>query len=116
MVLIVRTEETMNVGQIAEKIYSSRHHVAKILQRLAKSGFITSSRGPSGGFSLKKDPSEITLLDIYETIEGKLDVQSCPGEKELCPFDRKCLLGDLSHKVSSEVRKYMAEKKLSDFI
>ena len=33
MVLIARSEEKLNVGQIAEKIDSSKHHVAKVMQR-----------------------------------------------------------------------------------
>ncbi len=116
MVLIARSEETLNVGQIAEKIHSSRHHVAKVLQRLAKSGYVSSSRGPSGGFTLKMDPANITLLDVFEAIEGKFAVQSCPADKDACPFDRKCLLGDLSHKISSEIQNYMSGKKLEDYL
>ena len=115
MVLIARSNETLNVGQIAEEIFSSRHHVAKILQRLAKEGFISSNRGPAGGFTLRRAPEELTLLDIYEAIEGKFVIQSCPGDKEVCPFGT-CLMGDLSHKVSLEIRDYMVGKKLSDYL
>jgi Rrf2 family protein len=115
MVLIARSNQTLNVGQIAEKILSSRHHVAKILQRLTKNGFISSNRGPSGGFMLRQSPEEITLLDIYEAIEGKFQVQSCPGDKPECPFGT-CLLGDMSYKVSTEIRDYLVNKRLSDYL
>jgi Rrf2 family protein len=116
MVLIARSDETLNVGQIADKIHSSRHHVAKVLQRLAKNDYVSSSRGPSGGFTLKADPEKITLLDIFEAIEGKFAVQSCPADKDTCPFDKKCLLGDLSHSISSEIQNYMSGKTLADYL
>lgn len=115
MVLIVRSNETLNVGQISEKILSSRHHVAKILQRLAKNGYVSSNRGPSGGFVLRMSPEDITLLDIYEAIEGKFQIQSCPGDKPVCPFGT-CLFGDLSLKVSTEIREYLINKRLSDYL
>ena len=115
IVLIARSEQVLNVGEIAEKIKSSRHHVAKILQRLAKDGYISSNRGPSGGFILKMKPSEITLLNIYEAIEGKFQVHSCPADKAVCPFGN-CLLGDLSHRVSFELREYLAGKTLVDYL
>ncbi|MGQ1948010.1 RrF2 family transcriptional regulator [Geofilum sp. OHC36d9] len=115
MVLIAKTNEVLNVGEISARIFSSRHHVAKILQRLAKEGFISSNRGPSGGFTLRKDPDEISLLAIYESIEGTLDVQACPGAKETCPFD-SCILGDMSKRISRDIRDYMKNKKLSDYI
>ena len=56
MVLITRSTEKLNVGQIAESIDSSKHHVAKVMQRLAKENFVASNRGPSGGFVLKMKP------------------------------------------------------------
>lgn len=115
IVLIARSEQVMNVGEIAEKINSSRHHVAKILQRLAKDGYISSNRGPSGGFFLKGKPDEITLLNIYEAIEGRFQVHSCPADKSQCPFGN-CLLGDLSHKVSSELREYLANRTIKDYL
>ena len=115
MVLIARSPVKINVGQIAEQIGSSRHHVAKVMQRLAKEEFVSSNRGPSGGFVLKKDPSEITLLQIYEAIEGKIVIQNCPGDKELCPFGN-CLLGDLSHNMTKEFHDYMINNTLEKYI
>ncbi len=115
MVLIAKSQEVLNVGQIAEKICSSRHHVAKIMQRLAKEGFVSSNRGPNGGFTLKKSAKEISLLDIYEAIEGKLDVDICPGGKAVCPFD-KCILGDISTRISLEIKDYFQKKTLSDYL
>jgi DNA-binding IscR family transcriptional regulator len=44
----------------------------KVLQRLAQVGFLSSTRGPNGGFVLRKKPADINLLQIYEAIEGKL--------------------------------------------
>ena len=55
MILIAKAEnEMVNVLKIAELTGSSKHHVAKVFQRLVKIGLLNSFRGPNGGFSLRK--------------------------------------------------------------
>ncbi|WP_010422432.1 RrF2 family transcriptional regulator [Anaerophaga thermohalophila] len=115
MVLIARSDVVLNVSKISDFIGSSRHHVAKIMQRLSKAGFVSSNRGPSGGFVLKKLPGEITLLDIYEAIEGPLAVQTCPLNRDVCPFG-ECLLGDLSLRVSRQIKDYLGSHTLQDYL
>jgi len=115
MVFIASSNEKLNVGQISEFIGSSRHHVAKVMQRLVKEDFISSNRGPAGGFELKKKPEEITLLDIYEAIEGPIDTHICLGNKIVCPF-KKCIFGELSTNMTLEFRNYMKSRKLAEYI
>ncbi len=115
MVLIAKNEHKLNVNQISEKIESSRHHVAKVFQRLAKENYVASNRGPSGGFVLKKDPKEISLLDLYEVIEGPVEVQGCPGSKERCPFD-KCLMGNLANVLACKFKDFLKEQTLADYM
>jgi Rrf2 family protein len=115
MALIAMSKEKLNVNQISETIGSSKHHVAKVMQRLAKENFVASNRGPTGGFILKKRPEEITLLDIYEAIEGKLETQSCPGNKEECPFT-SCIMGDVSNKLTIEFVSFLKSQSLDKYL
>ena len=115
MVLIADSEKIMNVTTIAEKIDSSKHHVAKVMQRLAKFGYVSSYRGPNGGFYLKKEPEKITLLNIYESIEGKIEIQTCPANKGKCPFGQ-CIMGDLTQKLANEFLNYLTTKTLKDYL
>ncbi|MBK3518988.1 RrF2 family transcriptional regulator [Carboxylicivirga marina] len=115
MVLIARSETKLNVNQISEAIDSSKHHVAKVMQRLAKEDFVASNRGPSGGFILKQEPTEISLLMIYEAIEGKVAIQSCPGDKRSCIIGA-CMLGDLSRNMTKEFKEYMESHYLNEYL
>ena len=115
LVLIARSEGMLNVIQISEATGSSKHHIAKVLQRLVKDGFLSSNRGPSGGFVMKKKPEDITLLDIYEAIEGKIEITKCPMDNPVCPFD-KCLMGNILQKLTAELRNYLAGQALKEFM
>ncbi|MCK9291472.1 MAG: Rrf2 family transcriptional regulator [Bacteroidales bacterium] len=115
MIIVARADEKANVMQISDMMKSSRHHVAKIFQRLVKDGFLDSYRGPSGGFSLKRKAEEITLLEIYESIEGKIDVNRCPHERQICPFE-KCILDNITQKMTSDFREFLHTHTIADYL
>jgi len=115
MILIVRSDKPLNANKIAERIHSSKHHVAKVLLRLAKEGFVDSVRGPTGGFFMKSKPENITFLNIYEAIEGKLTYTKCELQKTLCSFD-KCIYNNIIKKMTHDFIDYLQSQKLTDYI
>ncbi len=115
MVLIAKSENHVNVNSIAEEMGASRNHLAKVLQQLVKQGFLKSVRGPSGGFILSKPANQISILDLYEAIEGRIDVPECPLDRKICPFN-KCLMNGLVTDVTLQFKKYFSDQTLEDFM
>ncbi|MFQ5649400.1 MAG: RrF2 family transcriptional regulator [bacterium] len=83
-------ERVLSAGEIAEKYNMSEHHVAKVLQQLARVRLVRSTRGIKGGFQIAKDPKEITMHDIVEVFEpySQPDNSGCL----LLDFDESCHL------------------------
>ena len=115
MILIAKSDKQLNVIKIAEDTCTSKHHVAKVLQRLVKLNYLVSHRGPKGGFNLKKDSNNITFLEIYEAIEGEIEIPDCPMEKPTCPVD-KCILNNVTKNMTKQFHEYMKSQKLSDYL
>jgi Rrf2 family protein len=115
MIIIARSKDPINADKIAEIIGSSRHHVAKVMQRLIKGGYIASTRGPAGGFYLVKDKRKITLLEVYESIEGKIIASNCPVDKPVCSFD-KCFVNNITYKMTLDFKNYLKSQTLSEYI
>jgi Rrf2 family protein len=115
MVIVAKSDELVNVVQIADRLGSSRHHVAKIMQRLVKDGFLNSHRGPNGGFTLKVPPDQISLLELYESIEGRIVIGKCPLDNPVCPFD-KCIFNNVTSKLTQDFVDYMRSQTLNSFI
>jgi len=115
MVLISRNENGINAVKIAEQTGSSKNHISKVAQRLVKNDLLKSVRGPSGGFTLKKSPAEITLLEIYESIEGPLEITDCPMVNEVCHFDQ-CLMGNIVNKMTLEFKRFLNEQTLQKYL
>ncbi len=114
MVLIAKADNHINVNSIAAEMGASRNHLAKVLQLLVKHNYLKSVRGPSGGFLLNKPPHQITILEIYEAVEGKIDVPECPLDRKVCPFD-KCLMNGLVTDVTMQFKNYFQRQTLEDF-
>ncbi len=115
MILIAQSKNPINAIQLSEKINYSRHHIAKVLQRLVKDGYLSSYRGPKGGFLLKKDASNILLYDIYRSIEGEVDYNECSLNQHTCPFN-KCIRKSIINKLTKEFEDYMKNYTLQDYL
>ena len=115
MALIASNEEMLNVNNIADLTKSSRNHLAKVMQVLVKNDFLTSTRGPKGGFVLKKEASTIMLLQLYELMEGPIEKQHCGIYTDKCPFTT-CVFGNLADRFSEDFIHYLKTTKLSDIL
>lgn len=115
IVLISQSKEMLNVLKISELTGSSKHHVAKVLQRLVKDDMLKSLRGPHGGFKLKKELKDVNLLDVYESIEGKIEITKCPMDNQICPFVN-CVMGNIVNAMTSEFKKYLKSQTLDKYI
>ena len=115
VVIVAKSNEQTNVIKISEQLNSSKHHVAKVMQRLVKDGFLNSHRGPTGGFTLKMAPNEISLLAIYESIEGKIIVGHCPLDNPVCPFG-KCIFNNVTRKMTEDFVAYMKSETIDKFM
>ena len=115
MALVAGSEEMLNVTQIAALTHSSRNHLAKVMQMLVRNNYLDSVRGPKGGFILKRDASKVTLLEIYELMEGTIDHHYCGIGDGKCPF-KICVFGGLADKFSLEFHHYLHNTTLSQLI
>ncbi len=106
--LSIDPEGQSTTAEIAEAFDASRHHLAKVHQRLTKAGLIKSNRGPAGGVTLAKDPAKITLLEIYEVIEGSMLCNPCLFGNDICPRVN-CVLGNLLPGLARQVRDYFEQ-------
>jgi len=107
------TSRPLSCHEMAETLHVSEAHLSKVLQRLGKQGFVSSLRGPKGGFRMARAPKEVSLLHIYEAIEGPLEFSNCLFEKPVCT-DGKCIMGDLLKTVDDKVVKYLTATTLAD--
>ena len=106
-------ERSFTTHEMAETLGASENHLAKIMQRLGKAELVTSTRGPSGGFRLGRGTADISLMQIYEVIEGPFTPEVCLLRKPVCQ-GHKCVLGGLIARINHEIQDYLSHTTLAD--
>ena len=70
VLVLARARRSMRADEIASATGAPQNYMAKTLNALAKSGLVTSARGPAGGFTLAVPAAEIPLarvIDLFDT-------------------------------------------------
>jgi Rrf2 family protein len=80
--------------EIAEQYDIPIELMAKVLQRLARRGLVTSHQGTRGGYRLARAAAIISVADIIQAIDGPLTVTACSTEAENCDQYSKCSVRD----------------------
>ena len=81
-----------NAEGIAADIGSSRQMVPKLMEPLVKAGWVASSPGPTGGYELRANLSEISALKLIEAVEGAVEDQRCGLRGTPCPTIEQCAI------------------------
>src|SRR5512138_1931866 len=80
--------------EIAEQYDIPIELMAKVLQRLVRTGLLVSTQGTRGGYGLSRGSSSITVADVIQAIDGPLTVTACSSEKSDCEQYGKCSIRD----------------------
>ncbi|MFC1650622.1 RrF2 family transcriptional regulator [Candidatus Latescibacterota bacterium] len=114
MVMLARNPgHLVRIKEIADSFSFSEAHLAKVLGRLVKAGLIEATRGPLGGYKLSVPSQDISIVDIFEAIEGKLQNNKCMFKISVCDGSI-CSLGGYFSKIAGEVEDTLSKTKLSD--
>jgi Rrf2 family transcriptional regulator, cysteine metabolism repressor len=75
---------------ICESQEISSSYLENILIVLKNQGIIKTIRGPRGGYSLAKDPADITMFDIVNVFEGSISAVHCVDNPANCSRYENC--------------------------
>lgn len=114
--LAANPENVTTARDIADTMEIPIGFLQKIMQKFVHKGLVISHRGTHGGFSLGKNPDQITVLDIVETLQGKPTMNKCFLGKEACPRAAKCKLKNTWLQMEQKILSFMEETTLQDLV
>jgi Rrf2 family iron-sulfur cluster assembly transcriptional regulator len=82
--------ESVPADRIARALGAPANYLAKTLNALAKQGLVGSTRGPAGGFALRRDPAGITLADVVEAFGEARAPATCMLGDRPCSESTPC--------------------------
>ena len=108
------TAGAVSAKRIAEEFRIPPELLAKILQRLAKEGLITSQNGPKGGYVLAKRPTAITVGAVVRALEGPIRIVECYEEASECPQMERCSLRRPVQKIQAAITQMLDSMSLAE--
>src|SRR5215475_11185185 len=106
----------VSAKRIAEEFGIPPELLAKILQRLAKKGLITSQNGPKGGYVLAGRPTEITVGQVLRALEGPIRIVECLEGESDCPQMARCNLRRPVQKIQAAISQMMDTMSLAELV
>ena len=113
--LIAAAQGRLSVAELARQLDVSQSHLAKVMQRLVAAGIAESVRGARGGFGLAKSARSLTLLEVWEALDGEVTESRCLFERPVCAKGG-CRVGELMESVASHVRDRLGSITVADFV
>jgi Rrf2 family protein len=98
-----RDAASTSAREIAEHYDIPIELMAKVLQRLVRTGLLTSHQGTRGGYTLGRPSATISVADVIQAIDGPFTVTSCSTEDNTCEQFGKCSIRDPLWKIRERI-------------
>jgi len=108
--------KTSELRTISESQGVPVSYLAKVMRSLVRSGVVASTLGREGGYALRRPPEAITLLQIYEAIEGQMRLVECLEGDGSCAFVQGCTQASVWRKLTTAVEGILKETTLKDLM
>lgn len=111
-------ECAVSIKSISERQGISENYLEQIIATLKKNGYVKSTRGPKGGYSLMKEPVEISVGDILRVLEGDLNPVDCTvvNESKGCDESELCVTKFVWQKISESINQVVDNISLEDLM
>lgn len=86
--------ESRTTQEIARATKVPPDYLAKILKDLSRHGVVRGRRGLGGGFTLTRDPKQMSIYEVIAAVDPPQRIMSCPLKLDahrdrLCPLHQK---------------------------
>ncbi|RXI38663.1 transcriptional regulator [Clostridium tetani] len=72
----------ISIKSISERQNISEYYLEQLFATLRKADLIKSIRGAQGGYLLSREPKDINIAEIIETLEGPVELSNCVSQGE----------------------------------
>ncbi len=118
---LVQSRHVCKASEISRDQQVPYPYMAKVLQELKRKGFVNSTRGGKGGYTLAKPAHKIRLIDVLTAVDGDHVLSSCLygfsgcSDDEPCPLHQgwKVLRGDIETYLCTQTIAGLGKKKLA---
>ncbi|MFP4559761.1 MAG: SUF system Fe-S cluster assembly regulator [Thiohalorhabdus sp.] len=83
-------EQRFSARELASDLHIGVPTVSKILKVLERGGLLVAQRGKNGGYSLARDPGQISVAQVIRAMEGPIALTECASDALQCDQEQSC--------------------------
>lgn len=103
----------ITISEVAKRHHLSPAYLERLAGKLRQNGLLKSVRGAQGGYLLGKSPAEITVAEIINAVEEKIDTTRCQGQAN-CHEGNVCLTHHLWASLNHVIFDFLQKITLKD--
>jgi Rrf2 family transcriptional regulator, cysteine metabolism repressor len=107
---------SISIKEIAARESISNRYLENIFIKLKKAGILDSTKGEKGGFKMKRDPEEVTLLDILTVVENEVAPSQCVVKMNVCGNSPKCGIRKIWGRLHQHVNTFLKGVTLKEIM
>lgn len=111
-----RATAPQNARELAASAELPVPMVSKVLKALAREGLLVSQRGAKGGYSLAREPRDLSVAEMIRVLEGPLALTDCAIGPALCEHERGCAVREPWQQISRVVEQALDDITLADLV
>lgn len=113
-----REGEPVSISAIAASQGLSDGYLEQIMMSLKKAGLVYSSKGAKGGYTLGKNPEQITVGEIIKALEGDMAPVDCvsEGKDSICDRAELCVTRIIWEELRDAINQVLDKYSLSDLL
>ena len=105
----------ISLADISRRQGISLSYLEQLFAKLRKHNLVSSVRGPGGGYQLERDPGQIFVAEIVDSVDENVDATKCSGRAD-CQHGEMCLSHQLWSDLSSEIHHFLSGIDLASII
>jgi Rrf2 family transcriptional regulator, nitric oxide-sensitive transcriptional repressor len=107
-----RDAPAITLAEVSSQFAIPRNHLVKVAGKLIKNGWVSATRGRTGGLRLAIDASHIGLGQVLRVLEGHVELIHC--EKLECRLKNRCELKQVLEKANAAFFDVLDQHTLAD--
>ena len=107
--------QPVSLAEISQTQGISNSYLEQLFRKLSQHDLVYGTRGPRGGYRLKRPANEINVAEIILAVDEKIDSRNCEGRGD-CQDGQSCLTHELWEELSTRLHNFLSTITLGEYI
>ena len=106
----------VTLAAISQRQQISLSYLEQLFGKLRRNQLVESTRGPGGGYTLARKPTEITVAEIITSVDEPIDATHCAGKENCLGDGQRCMTHDLWSALNARMVEFLDSVTLQKLV